>query len=278
MHARTWGHSAWKLGICLIALCLALGPARAASFCPAFVGFTAATGDAYENHDIVSWSFNGTAIDYPDFSSTAGLNLVGDAAQFGTVLRLTPAAAQKHGAAWFTTPQEVGNGFVTTFQFRLTGGNVADGFAFVIQKSPDGDNALGGFGSDLGYAGIPDSVAVEFRPHKHFPNEFPVPYVSVQTRGALPNSSDVTFSLGHVSFPSMADGAVHSVNIISSPGITQIFLDGASSPNLTVPVNLAGELGCAAPAPALSWPMLAFLFVSLTVVTLWRLRSARRRG
>jgi subtilisin-like proprotein convertase family protein len=44
-----------------------------------------------------------TPISYPNFNSTAGLSLVGSTAQNGSVLRLTPAAANQLGSAWATT-------------------------------------------------------------------------------------------------------------------------------------------------------------------------------
>jgi hypothetical protein len=76
---------------------------------------------------------------YTDFSSTAGLNLVGSAAQVGNVVRLTPAATQLIGTMWFAASQNAPASFSTTFQFRFTdlggitdanGLNGGDGIAF----------------------------------------------------------------------------------------------------------------------------------------------------
>jgi hypothetical protein len=85
---------------------------------------------------------NGPAFTYPDFSSTSGLNLTGDAAQVGTVLRLTTPAQNLKGAAWYTQKQPVAGGFTTSFRFRITdlgssGGIEAggDGISFAIQDS-----------------------------------------------------------------------------------------------------------------------------------------------
>src|SRR5262249_28172873 len=103
----------------------------------AFVGFTAATGGSNENHFINSWTYTSGSvqtINYPNFSSPAGLSLVGNAVQVGNQLRLPANTNSQRGAAWFTTPQAVQGGFDTTFQFQITNA-AADGFAFVVQNS-----------------------------------------------------------------------------------------------------------------------------------------------
>lgn len=77
-------------------------------------------------------------INYPNFSSSAGLNLVGSAQVTGGVLRLTENRANQQGAAWYTTKQNLTNGFSTTFQFRMHGPSPEDGLgvgmAFHIQN------------------------------------------------------------------------------------------------------------------------------------------------
>src|SRR5262245_41650552 len=95
------------------------------------------------------------AQNYPDFSNTTGLNLVGSATQVGNVLQLTSATQNLAGAFWYTTPVKVSGGFDTTFRFRMSNFDTsfggADGMAFVIQNSPQGTAALGSIGSGLGY-------------------------------------------------------------------------------------------------------------------------------
>jgi len=109
-----------------------------------------------------------TTVTFPNFADTTGLTLVGSTATAvtgdGTVLRLTPAVDGESGAAYSTTPITLGakDTFSTTFQFRITdpGGIApADGITFVLAASPTG---LGTGGGDLGYGGVPNSVAVEF--------------------------------------------------------------------------------------------------------------------
>ena len=70
---------------------------------------------------------------YADFSSTAGLSLVGTATTFDNDLRLTPATANASGGAWYSAKQGVQSGFQTAFDFNLSGGQASsDGFAFLV--------------------------------------------------------------------------------------------------------------------------------------------------
>lgn len=105
-------------------------------------------------------------INYPDFSSTAGLTLNGSAAQAGSALRLTPALVDQAGSAFTTNPITLGTGgsFSTHFSFQITNscGRGADGLAFLVQNDGAGDGALGGAGGDIGYSGISPSLAVEY--------------------------------------------------------------------------------------------------------------------
>jgi hypothetical protein len=130
---------------------------------------------------------------YPNFSSTAGLTLNGNATTAvtgdGTVLRITPAATGQSGSVFTTNQISLGAGaeFSTFFQFRFTnpgGISPADGITFTLQTV---NNNVGGAGGGLGYVGINNSVAVEF---DTFPNgpAFGDPngnHVAVDTNGAL---------------------------------------------------------------------------------------------
>jgi len=114
-------------------------------------------------------------INYPDFSSVAGLTINGNAAQAGNVLRVTPADFGQSGSAFSTTTVSLASGasFSTYFQFRFTSpggacdgidqnGNStcgADGLVFAVQTA---GNNVGGLGGGLGFDGISPSVGVEF--------------------------------------------------------------------------------------------------------------------
>ena len=113
-------------------------------------------------------SAHATTVTYSDFSSTAGLQLNGDASTTttgdGTVLRLTPATTGQGGSTFTTSQVALGAGasFSSTFQFRFTsagGIDPADGIAFMLQTV---NNNVGGTGGGIGVQGINNSVAIEF--------------------------------------------------------------------------------------------------------------------
>lgn len=105
------------------------------------------------------------AIDFDDFSSVAGLTINGSASQVGNELQLTPAAFSQGGSAFSTTQVSFNQNasFSTQFDFRIGGaggaGGGADGLAFSLQTQ---GNNVGGSGGGLGYAGIDDSLTIEF--------------------------------------------------------------------------------------------------------------------
>ena len=103
------------------------------------------------------------AVNYPDFTSTAGLKLNGSATATGGALQLTPATANQAGSA-FTKKRVVKakRNFTTEFAVgsQNTSTSPGDGMAFVIQSAGKGE--VGDFGGGLGYGGIGDSLIVEF--------------------------------------------------------------------------------------------------------------------
>jgi hypothetical protein len=102
---------------------------------------------------------------YPNFSSTAGLQINGNASQNGNKLRLTPAIGNQGGSAFSTSTVALASNasFSTVFSFEILNrgglGGGADGLTFTVQTNA---NNVGGSGGGLGYAGINNSVAVEF--------------------------------------------------------------------------------------------------------------------
>src|SRR5437899_1271310 len=97
-------------------------------------------------------------INYPNFGSTAGLQLNGSALQIGNVLQLTPAEQVQTGSVWFNSPVNVANGFSTSFSYNICGGSIfggksscpgangSDGLTFTIQNSVAGPTAIGAAG------------------------------------------------------------------------------------------------------------------------------------
>jgi len=104
-----------------------------------------------------------TAVVFTDFSDVSLLTVNGDATNPNGVLRLTPSAQGQGGSAFLTSTTDLTNSasFSTNFSFQI--GNPlntgADGLAFVVQ--PNGNN-VGNTGGGLGYAGIENSLAIEF--------------------------------------------------------------------------------------------------------------------
>jgi Bacterial lectin len=197
-------------------------------------------------------AFAGAGVDFPNFSSTAGLNLVGAAGSAGSALQLTQAAGSQAGAAWFGVKQDVASGFTTSFQFRINkpGTIGADGFAFVIQNTSA--TAIGANGGGIGYgsnpifaptAGITNSLAIEFDTYNNvpgWPDTAHAQHISIQTAGAMPNSPDTSFSLGSAALPDITTGSLHTVSVAYNPGSMAVFLDGVLLVN--APVNLASAI------------------------------------
>ncbi len=110
---------------------------------------------------------SGIDLDYPDFYSTAGLQLNGNAVVHtdGT-LRIVPSASYMRGSVFSILPMGAAN-FTTSFVWRTSGvGGIpefgligGDGMAFVIQNL---SNAVGITGGGIGYQGLSPSIAVEF--------------------------------------------------------------------------------------------------------------------
>ncbi len=94
-----------------------------------------------------------------------GLSINGDAYQNGTKLTLTPANSGQGGSAFSTNTVSLAANasFSTVFNFDIQDrgglGGGADGLTFTMQTN---SNSVGGTGGGIGYAGIGNSVAVEF--------------------------------------------------------------------------------------------------------------------
>lgn len=110
----------------------------------------------------------GVVANYPGFSNTSGLTMIGSAATAstsdGTVLRVTPAIGGQTGAAYSTSAITLGSNatFSTSFQFRFTnpgGIDPADGIVFILAANTSG---IGGAGVGMGYSGVPHSLGIEF--------------------------------------------------------------------------------------------------------------------
>lgn len=116
----------------------------------------------------VSLTASATTINFTDFSSTAGLQLNGNAAtalddSSRNVLRVTPSAGNQSGSVFSTSAVNLGSdaSFSTKFRFNFNHqfNSGADGLVFVVQTV---SNTAGGGGGGIGYYGLPKSVGIEF--------------------------------------------------------------------------------------------------------------------
>jgi Legume lectin domain len=125
-----------------------------------------------------------TPVSYPDFSSTDGLTLNGDAGTADSLLRLTPDEAGQAGTVW--TDEKVvatRKSFKTRFEYEVASGGIpADGLAFVLQN--EGSDAVGDGGHEIGYGGLEKSIEVEL---DYYPNtdeaDPPFEHVGVLKKG-----------------------------------------------------------------------------------------------
>jgi len=170
------------------------------------------------------------------------------------------------GAVWGTTPVNVASGFTLSFEFQMSGGweNNApdpgggpaggDGFAFVIQNDPSGNEALGRGAGGLGYMYIQKSLAVEFDTYmnadwygdpdgnhiavnaSYYVNgDFNVPHHDC-TNGNLmgPNSTTTDLDVGCTGNPGLVvapvtrllnDGDIQTAELVYSADILSLYLN-----------------------------------------------------
>jgi len=76
-------------------------------------------------------------------------------------LQLTPKQNDHTGGVSIKDKIAVSKGCACDFSFTVRDAG-ADGFALIFHNAPSGAETLGRGGSDLGYGGIPNSLAVEF--------------------------------------------------------------------------------------------------------------------
>ncbi len=193
-----------------------------------------------------------TAIEYPTFSSTAGLSLNGDATQQGTALRLTPAELDKSGTAFSDTEIQTTASFETEFELLMHETNTtgsygpADGMGFVLE--PGSAAAVGEPGGDLGFAGITPSADVEydiFDDYFYNPPDPAVPYVSFMKDGNVLEHLDesetpLKFELYGAPVWSWVDynAATHVLSVYAAPADTK-----PAAPLFEYTVDLAEMLG-----------------------------------
>ncbi len=219
---------------------------------------------------------------FPDFSSIANLQLNGaHQVTFNSnqVLRLTPGGGSgtETGSAWFVLPpsvdpnlgrQPVKSGFTTYFKFQIDSAPLCctpgDGFAFVVQNSSTTARGTGLGG--LGYAGIHNSLAIEFDTFQN-PWDPNANHVAVQSCGTGANAPthitgnclvgsgiNSSSSLPHFGVTcgnsSCADGVPHEVVVEYTPpatvgnGTLMVWIDQPFIPGTHTPCPNNRVPGC----------------------------------
>ncbi|NSW80086.1 MAG: hypothetical protein HPY54_13750 [Chthonomonadetes bacterium] len=169
-------------------------------------------------------------INYPNFSSSAGLNLVGNAQVTANRLRLTENRMNQQGAAWYATKQNLTHGFSTTFQFQLHGQSPEDGLGyglgFHVQNVSGTLNV-----NERGAAGtLTVSFATFFQlPEGNFPN-----VVAVYLNGNLVDATSL--------FPNtinINDEGIHTARVDYAGGWLTVSVDGEAV--IAIAVDLAAQ-------------------------------------
>ena len=216
----------------------------------------------------LSASLAAQSFTYTDFSTVTSLNLLGNAAQSGTALRLTANASNQTGWAWHRTAMPVVAGFDTTFTFRITPpavGTKAEGMALVIHDDPNGIATQGGTVWGMGYGtgansavGIRNSIAIELDTYLDgFLGDTSANELTIHTRGSLGNNENEQYSIARATpTTNLSNAQVHTLRVRYVPGTIEVFVDNAATPAITRAYSLvSGGLyasGAAAPAPTLA--------------------------
>ncbi|HWE93607.1 MAG TPA: PEP-CTERM sorting domain-containing protein [Tepidisphaeraceae bacterium] len=161
--------------------------------------------------------------DISGFNSGTGWTSTGSPAPAPTftasTVTLTNTGTQDYaGSAFFNTQQGAASGFQAQFTYQQTStadpSSPGDGIAFVVQNSASGASALGGSGGELGYQGIPNSLAVTLDINQGFPRQ------DVSAVGTGGNYDDNT---GFATAPVVMDsGHPIQVNLTYTPANQQL--------------------------------------------------------
>jgi hypothetical protein len=173
------------------------------------------------------------------FTGTSGIALNGSA-QINAALRalqLTDGRTFETGSAWATTPVNV-SAFTSDFTFQMKNPG-ADGFTFAIQSN--GVSAKGVAGGSLGYATIPNSIALKFDIYNN--NGEGKNSIGVYTGGAQPMTpaTDLTGS-GII----LTSGDTFHVHLVYNGTALQVSItdtNTSASYAAVFPIDIPGALG-----------------------------------
>ena len=126
-------------------------------------------------------------------TGTTLLQTAGNATTSGGALRLTADALSQKGTAVRRNQIKLTDGFSTYFQFKITSTTApADGLAFIVYKSDTVQ--IGSYGEGIGYAGIGNSIIVEFDTYCNGNLSDPSsPHIAIMTNGNNSHSSQPAY-------------------------------------------------------------------------------------
>ncbi len=179
-----------------------------------------------------SLSAQSVFFDYKTFKKTDGLSLSSDAKVVKNKIELTPAQKNRRGGVWFADKKiPVSDTFQIEFCFRIhknggsgPSGKGGEGLAVVIHNN-EYHAKNGSKGEGLGYAGIPNSIAIEFDAQDT--EDMEAQHISVQTNGVDENSFEKEYSIAAMKLEKLdlKDGKLHHVKISYSNYQMSIFVD-----------------------------------------------------
>ena len=216
---------------------------------PTFINDTLKIQNKCGTRPIVQLNINysgcgGNSFVFSDFLNVNNLNLIGAASKCDSVIRLTQQVRNQVGAMWYSNKVQINKSFTTSFKFRISKGDNstsnenslpgADGITFVVQDYSN--TAKGGSGGEIGYGGIPKSLAVEFDLFANDANQiedFKDPngnHLAVQSNGINPNTArhndTTTLGINNNLLTIKSDSTIYIVKIDYNikPGSMRIFI------------------------------------------------------
>lgn len=197
----------------------------------------------------------------PNFSTTTGWTLLGNARSVSNTLELTNSSYNYVGAAWYNVKQPVYRNWEVSFQFKIseTGGEMqysfdslgqdvidsggGDGLAFVIQS--ESTIAMGREGGNMGYDPIMNSLAVEFDAWPNYPEESKN-HIAIHIGGwASYNLSTLNRRVGYVDLDTLTsryiqldDSQIHTATIRYYGYRLSVYIDDCQNPLLSISIRL----------------------------------------
>ena len=162
---------------------------------PAYIGFTAATGGASSNHDLLYATINKQII--IGGSDVSPLILNGSATILpGNTIRLTPDLGNRAGSCFYANQinsllSKLEIYFIFKIVGRLNRSSVADGIACLITASSAGTSTLVE-GGGIGYDGAFNTLAIEYDTFFNTDRDPNRNHVGISTNGSTRTNPSVT--------------------------------------------------------------------------------------